>query len=98
MMELLAPGSASALAAASARGKTVRLSSPAEMAAATLHLYSGAVLAAPASSSSENALPRSGRRGRIRATLRRWAATPTARMMSRLAPARVRKALKARLR
>jgi glycosyltransferase involved in cell wall biosynthesis len=95
--ELVAPGNAPALAAAAARGPQVRLSSPDEMAASTLGLYAKAILGAAAASSGDGAPARSARRGRLGAALRRWAASPTARVMSRLAPSRVRRALKARL-
>ena len=99
ILELVAPENSPALAAAAARGPQVRLSSPDEMAASTLGLYSEAIASveAAASSPGEGAPARSARRGRLGATLRRWAASPAARMMSRLAPVRVRRALKTRL-
>jgi hypothetical protein len=65
------------------------------MAAQTLRIYSGVKASAPDSPSSEGTAANGG--GLV-STMRRLAAMPTIRKMSRLTPARVRKALKARLR
>jgi hypothetical protein len=100
--DLLRPRNAPALAAAAAKGSGVRPSTAAEMAGRTVRLYAEAILARPASpageSGSRSDSSRSDRRSGLAVALRRLAATPTARVMSRLTPARVRKALKARLR
>ena len=95
MVELVAPAHAGTLAAAGANGKAVRQISNAEMAAKTLRIYSGVKASAPDSPSSEGTAANGGG---LASTMRRLAAMPTIRKMSRLTPARVRKALKARLR
>jgi len=96
--DLLRPQNAASLAAAAANGTRVKPSTAAEMAGRTVRLYAEAILARPASPAGEGDASRSDRRSGLAAALRRLAATPTARVMSRLTPARVRKALKARLR
>ena len=98
IVTLLHPPNAAALAAAATRGSAVKPSTAAEMAARTLNLYAEAILARPPLPSGEGASSPSGGSSALAAALRRLAATPTARMMSRITPARVRKALKARLR
>jgi glycosyltransferase involved in cell wall biosynthesis len=96
MLELVAPPHAGPLAASAARGRAVKQASPEEMAAKTLRIYSE-VKSRPASTPRPDGKSASSAEG-IAATMRRLAATPAVRMMSRLTPARVRKALKARLR
>jgi hypothetical protein len=95
MVELVAPAGALALAAAGAKGKAVKQSPPTEMAARTLRIYSEVKPSAHDSPSSDATAADAGG---LASTMRRLAAMPTIRRMSRLTPARVRKALKARLR
>jgi glycosyltransferase involved in cell wall biosynthesis len=96
MLELVAPPHAGPLAASAARGRAVIQTSPAEMAAKTLRIYAE-LKPGPAPSTQPDGRPASSVEG-ITARMRRLAATPAVRMMSRLTPARVRKALKTRLR
>ena len=98
IVEILAPRNAATLDAAAAKGLTIQPASMTEMAASTVRVYSDAIRAPLRSPSGDEVSVRSRRRGGLASALRRFAATPPVRMMSRLAPARVRRALKARLR
>lgn len=94
MVDLVAPGNAGTLAIAAARAKNVEQTTPAQMGARTLRVYSG-LNAKPKGSPPFAAAPAST--GAIASTMRRLAAIPAIRKISRLAPVGVRRAVKARL-